>query len=134
MSFLSSLFDWFKDLFSGIWDWLKEHWLIVLLVVLAVCLMNPALMSAVWTWLSQSWIVTSLGAWFGEFALTDWLWFGAGIWFLADPQGAIETVTEIIADTIETIASAVSSGLGLPTLALGIAALYLFTHRGGANT
>lgn len=131
MGILSSLFDFFADIFSSIWTFMKDNWLVILLIVVAVLLMNPAIAASIWGWLSTSGII----AWLGELTLMQWLVGAVGVWFLSDPAGAIEYVTDVITEVISTVAEGVSNALGLPKLAmiagLGIAAYYFFVKDDG---
>lgn len=122
MSILSSLFDFFGSIFNDLWDFMKENWLLILIVVLAVVLMNPALLTTIGAWLETAGVVlTWIGANFVELLLG-----GMFVWLLVDPEGAISFVT----DTIGEVVSTVSSALGLDKLALwavlGVGTYYFF--------
>lgn len=131
MSFLSSIIDFFKELFSGIIKFLKENLLLIILIVVGIYYLAPGLLTAIGEWLvsaasaTWSWLGSAAGAafeWLGSLGMADMLLLGAAVWFVSDPEGFVEFVAGVITKFV----SAVSEGLGLPTMAMIGFGLYLF--------
>lgn len=138
MSILSDIFDFFINAFRGIIKFLKDNFLLIVLIVVGLYFLAPGLLTAIGGWLATAgitvggWIATAAAAawtWLGTLSLTEALWGLAAVWFISDPEGAIEFVTESIATVVTGLVEAVSEGLGLPGLIMGGLALYFFIGR-----
>jgi phage-related protein len=129
MSFLSSLFDFFKDFFKSTFARLVKKFIFVLKKMIVATLdALKALIVDLGTFIvnAAKWIIT---------ATTDLI---KSVWssIVAFVNSAIEwllqeltKIVKFVADSIATIASTVASSLGIGPLILGVAALYLFINR-----
>lgn len=138
MGILSDLFSFFSDLFSKLFTFIKENWLVILLLVAAVLLMNPALAAAIWTWISATavaiggWIAgiaSTFFAWLGQFSMLELLLGAAAIWVISDPEGAIEFVGDVIEEVTTSVGDALSSVFGSPALLLALGAGLFFLMK-----
>lgn len=145
MGILSNLFDFLKDFWVGLIAFLEKYLLVIILIVVAIYFMNPELLNAIITWIVEAaatvggWLVTAattVGGWIATFVSAYPIIGPLTLWYLADPEGMVETITElttaavdIAADALGTFASAVSEGLGLPTLAAVAVGLWFFFGR-----
>ena len=120
MSWLSNLFGFFTEFFAGLINFIKQHWLVILIAVAAVILLNPALAVAIGTWFTAAattvggWLAlgaTSIGIWLGSLSLTQLLIGAAALWVISDPDGAIGFITDAIVEVTTALAAGVAAGV-----------------------
>lgn len=124
MGILSSIGKLLKRVFEFIKKLLKKIWPIILiaLIVLA-CMYGPALIpmitsgfssffGAISTGLGSMWsglvsfggsAMTWLKSTTGDFALSDWAKLAAGAYIIADPEGAIDKIGDVISAVVDAI-------------------------------
>jgi phage-related protein len=132
MSIFSDIFDFLKNLFSALWKFLKENLWIIVLALVAIYLWAPSLWATIWGWISTvAWpaivsAASSVWTWIGDLTPTELLTGAAALWFVSDPEGAIDTVSDVVFSLTEAVTGGVASGLGLPGLAIAAVGFWLF--------
>lgn len=139
MGFLSDIFAFFKDLFSGIIKFLKDNFLLLVLIGIGIFFFFPGAWAAIIGWLSAAggWIwagIAAVGTWLGGFTLGELLLGAAAVWFLSDPEGAIEFIADAIQEVTAAVAGGIVEGLGGSNLLIaGLAGFGLWLWLGKSD-
>lgn len=120
------MFDFLGDLFSKIWEFIKENWLIILIIILiiiaiffpAVWLIILEIAYTVWGWVLLA--AEGIATFFAGLGIEGAIAAALGIGILVDPEGVGEFFGNIIGGVGEAAGSVLGSILDSP---IGTAAL-----------
>jgi phage-related protein len=130
MSWLSNLFNFFKDAFTGLLNYLKDVYLFVANLVYSLIDSIKAVFNDIVNWVvaAVQWVITGIS----NFVQSIWNSIVAFVndaieWLITVVGKIIGAIVDIIAKAIPVLAGALFSGLGFPLLLVG--GVYLWSKR-----